>query len=247
MLKKILNPIIISIIILITIIVIIYFDLENIITKLGLSPTLWSSVIVSIFPILLTIILWSKEKKERKEQIEKDVKLQKNLIIRTAYIDYFESFLEQTNEFIIFLQSYIINEKNIFGEKEKEEIKVKSLLTAIILEEEEKVWKLNYRKYAFKSIGIDIFNYNYKGKNINIRAYMPYFGVVNELNKISERKALRIIPSGGYIEELKEEDLVDIAKRIIKNKKVAEELLEFLETFKSDVEERVNFNSNLNI
>lgn len=243
MLKKILKEnlkIILMVMLTITVMIaMIYFDLKNVISKLGLSPTLWSAMIGSMVAISLTIYLWQKEQKERKEQIEKDIKLQKNLIIRTAYINYFEDLLEQINEFIQFLRSYIIDSKDIFGEGMTED---KILLRAIILEKERKIWQLKYRKYAFKSISIDIYNYKYKEKNIDVRTYMPYFSTTIELNKIYDKKGVKITDSGGvYIEDYNEDDIIKIANKIINDKKTLNELKEFLEFLKADIEERVNF------
>ena len=36
-------------------------DLKNVITHLGLSPTVWSTVFGTMVPIILTLYLWKKE------------------------------------------------------------------------------------------------------------------------------------------------------------------------------------------
>lgn len=216
-------------------------DKINVITKFGLSPTLWSAMIVGIFPIVLTVILWQKEEKDRKEQINKETTLQKKLIVRTAYVSYFEELLEQINKFSIFLKAYIINQNNILGEKRKEYIKIRSLLTAISLEKDRKVWDLEYRTYPFKAIGIDIFKYQYKDEEINFRAYMPYLGIKNDLEAIFRKERIEFSISGGYLEELEEKDLIKIANNILANREAAIELYDFLIFMKEDIENRISF------
>lgn len=95
----------------------VYFDYVNIITKLGLSVSLWSGFVTGIFPIALTIYLWRIEQKERIEQINEESLFQKKLILRSSYIEYFENLLEQLNEYTIFLECYLLRDKSLSGKK----------------------------------------------------------------------------------------------------------------------------------
>lgn len=236
--KKFKNKLIIFIIIAILLFSIIVFcDYKNVITNLGLSVSFWSGMITGIFPIALTIYLWHREKNERIEQIKEDSKFQKKLIIRTSYIDYFEKLLEQINSFIIFIECFIINDKDLFGRKERNDIRVNNLIGSIYLRNE-KVWELNYRVYAFKSIDIDIFKYQYNNEEINLRAYMPYIFLTNGLNKIFNKKNI----VGGCLVELNEQEIIEIANDILKNEDISKKLVEFLKILKQDIEERIVFN-----
>ena len=78
---------IISIIFIIFLFIVI--DYLNIITKLGLSISFWSGMVVGIFPIFLTIFLWKKEEKDRINQIKEETSFQKRLIARSQYMDYY--------------------------------------------------------------------------------------------------------------------------------------------------------------
>lgn len=222
--------------------IIVYCDYNNVITKLGLSVSLWSSMVSGAFPIALTIYLFWKEKQERIEQVKEESKFQKNLIVRTAYISYFENLLEQINTFMIFLECYILNNKDLIGRKQKEEIKARNLTTAIFLEKDKQVWELDYKVYPFKAIDIDITKYNYKKNTVNIRAFMPYIKLKNKLNNIYKQEEFTFgIYSSGY-KKLNKDDIENIALDILKNKEEVQILYDFLEELKKDIEERIVFN-----
>lgn len=232
---------IVLIIVLISVIIV-FCDYYNVITRLGLSVSLWSSMVSGAFPIALTIYLFYKEKKERMEQVNEESRFQKKLIVRTAYINYFEELLEQINRFMIFLECYILNDEDLMGRKRKEEIKIRSLITAIILEKDKKVWELDYKVYPFKSIDIDIMKYNYKENVVNMRAFMPYIKLKNKLNKIYYKEELCFEPNGnGYRKKLNEEDIKNVALDILKKKEEVKVLYDFLEEVKKDIEERIVF------
>lgn len=221
--------------------VLIYLDLINLITKLGLSPSLWISMVVGAFPIILTIVLWQKEKQERIEQLKEDSLFQKKLIIRSEYVSYFEELLEQLNELTIFLEVFILNDKTLTGKTDSQSNRIRSLIGAIILDDK-KVWEINYRVYAFKAIDIDIFKYNYNNEEINLRAYMPYICLKNKINSIYKGEQLSVGLSGGYISELSEKDKKEVAKQIIEGSEMVKEFLDMVNYLKKDIEEKISFN-----
>ena len=95
--------------------------------------------------------------------------------------------------------------------------------------------------YAFKSIDIDIYNYNYNGKIINLTAYMPYIVMKNELNKIYKMQTSDLVANKAFIIELDENDIKEIAKSLLDSKNEIKKFLEFLEALKNDIEERIVF------
>ena len=60
MLKRVIKIILFILIFAISLFVIIYCDLKNVITNLGLSVSFWSGMVAGAFPIALTIYLWKK-------------------------------------------------------------------------------------------------------------------------------------------------------------------------------------------
>ena len=238
--KKWLKIGIIALLIILLFVVIVYCDLKNIFTNLGLSISFWSGMVTGAFPIILTIYLWKKEEKDRKKEIAEESKFQKKLIIRTAYISYFENFLEQINKYSIFIKAFILMDKDLIGRKIDINKKISSLIEGIYIQDE-KIWEFNYKVYAFKSIDIDIYNYNYNGKIINLTAYMPYIVMKNELNKIYKMQTSDLVANKAFIIELDENDIKEIAKSLLDSKNEIKKFLEFLEELKNDIEERIVF------
>ncbi|MBO5182886.1 MAG: hypothetical protein J6B64_00635 [Bacilli bacterium] len=240
MLKRVIKIILFILIFAISLFVIIYCDLKNVITNLGLSVSFWSGMVAGAFPIALTIYLWKKEEKDRIKQVAEESKFQKKLIIRIAYINYFEDFLEQINEYIIFIESFMIRDKNLLGEKEDITKRIASLIGAVYLQKN-KIWEFDYRVYAFKSIDIDIYNYDYNEEIINLKAYLPYIQIKNALNSIYNKEELTIGIHGGGIRDLSDKDIQNIAKSLLESKEEIKKFLQFLETLKKDIEERIVF------
>lgn len=112
-------------------IVLICCDYLDIITKLGLSVSLWSGFVTGIFPIALTVYLWKVEEKDRKEEIKKESRFQQKLILQGTYIEYFENLLEQIRNYIIYIECYLLREETILGKKLSTEEKAKSLIKDI--------------------------------------------------------------------------------------------------------------------
>lgn len=219
----------------------IYFDYVNVITNLGLSVSLWSGFITGIFPIFLTIYLWKIEQNERINQINEESNFQKKLTIRSTYIEYFESLLEQINEYSIFLRYYLLRDKSMTEEKFSLDSRAKSIIEFVNVHSEYEIWKINYRIYAFKGIDIDIFNYKYNNEIINLRAFMPYIYLSNELTAICKKRKSVVNLSGiGYVGITKEEQQ-EIAKEILKKQDEVKELYDLLIYLKSDIEKRISF------
>lgn len=226
-----------------SIFVLIVCDYMNIITKLGLSVSFWSGFITGIFPIALTIYLWKKEEKDRVKQVEEESRFQKKLILRVSYIEYFENLLEQMNEYIIFLDCYFLKEKDLIIKKKTNlNNQADSILRYIKLHPNHMIWKFNYRIYAFKCIDIDIFNYDYKGTIINLRAFMPYIYVSNQLTAIyDEEKFFISVSKGlGYV-KIDENAQKKITIELLNNKEKIEELINLLIYLKEDIEKRISF------
>lgn len=224
-------------------IVLICCDYLDIITKLGLSVSLWSGFVTGIFPIALTIYLWKVEEKDRKAEIKEESRFQQKLILQGTYIEYFENLLEQIRNFTIYIECYLLSEETILGKKLSTEEKAKSLIKDIASYASEKeIWKLNYRIYPFKCIDIDIFDYEYNGNKINLRAFMPYINISNQLSTIlNSRKNYVSMNSVYTYEDIDEEEKIEIAIKLLKNKKNIKELYRLLNYLKDDIEKRIAF------
>ena len=224
--KKILYFLIIILIILSLLIL----DYLNIITKLGLSVSFWSGLLVGIFPIFLTIFLWKKEEKDRIAQIKEETEFQKRLVVRSQYIDYFESLLEQIRLLSIFIKSFVIvrDEQSVVE-------KAQALIKTCYLYDDNKIWNIEYRMFPFKAIDIYIFKYNYNGIEVNLRGYLPYLEFSNGLNAITKGEELCF----PYLKKLSEKDKFMKAKEIIDNKKSINELYNFLQYLMEDIENKL--------
>lgn len=234
---------IIIFLLILSIIILIICDYVNIITKLGLSVSLWSGFVTGIFPIALTIYLWKREEKDRVRQVEEESKFQKKLILRVSYIEYFEKLLEQINEYIIFLDCYFLQEKDfITGKKININKQADSILRYIKLHSKYVIWKFNYRIYAFKCIDIDIFNYDYNGELVNLRTFMPYINVSNQLTAIyNEEKFFISVSNGSGYYKIDENEQKKIAIELLNSKECIEKLKNLLVYLKEDIEKRISF------
>ena len=222
------------IIIIISIFLLVIIDYLNVITKLGLSISFWSGMVVGIFPIFLTIFLWKKEEKDRIHQIKEETNFQKKLIARSQYMDYYEKLLEQIRNYKIFIKAHIMDTDKVSTSE-----KAKSLVKTCYLYSDDKIWNLNYRIFPFKAIDIDIFKYQYRDKEINLRAYLPYIEVLNRLNAITKGEELAFTLGGGYLKKLTEKDKIEKAKELIDSKEAIKELYNFLDYLSEDIENRI--------
>lgn len=204
---------------------------------------MWSGFVTGIFPIALTIYLWKVEEKDRKAEIKEESRFQPKLILQGTYIEYFENLLEQTRNFTIYIECYLLSEETILGKKLSTEEKAKSLIKDIASYASEKeIWNLNYRIYPFKCIDIDIFDYEYNGNKINLRAFMPYINISNQLSTIlNSRKNYVSMNSVYAYEDIDEEEKIEIAIKLLKNKKDIKELYRLLNYLKDDIEKRIAF------
>lgn len=232
---------IIIILFILSMVFLIYFDYVNIITNLGLSVSLWSGFITGIFPIFLTIYLWKIEQNERISQINEESNFQKKLTIRSTYIEYFENLLEQINEYSIFLKSCLLSDKSMTEEELDLDSRIKIVINFIRMYSRYEVWKINYRIYAFKGIDIDIFNYEYNDKIINLKTFMPYIDLSNKLTAIYEKRKNTVNLSGiGYV-DINNEEQEEIAKEILKKQDEVKELYDLLIYLKNDIEKQIAF------
>lgn len=238
----------------VVIIFLIVMDKLNLITNIGLSPTLWTTVVTMCIPLLTTIILWNKEKTERIKQVLESNKLSNQLIIRTKYFEYFEELLEKINDYIIFINVYFIREKGLFpfvdDKKTPEQLldeKITSIHTRIKTDcfsnnynNSYLFWEIDFNRYAFKSIDIDTFKYMYNGEEINLPACMQLLQVRNIFSSIKNEEKLVIRGSGGYLEKVDEEEQRKLIQEMINNKEYMLDLSKFLEYLKKDIEKKLN-------
>lgn len=223
-------------------------DKVNIITKFGLSPTLWTSVIAMSIPLTVTILLWSIEKQERVSEIEESNKLQKQLTVRVKYIDYFEELITQLRDFEIFIDCYLKNKDNPFAfnksEDEKFEQNINSSFKAIRgiggHHDSNEVWKFDYNETAFKSLGINIFEYNYNNEVISLRGNQILLPLVNELSNIRKGWGTEIRGLGIYSKDYGEEFSKEVIKDIFTNEEYIDEVKALITHLKADIEARLS-------
>lgn len=201
---------------------------------MGLSISFWSGMVVGLFPIFLTIFLWKKEEKDRIDQIKEETSFQKKLIARSQYMNYYENLLEQIREYQIFIKAHIMDTI-----KRAPSRKAKDLVKTCYLYQDRQIWNIDYRIFPFKAIGIDIFKYNYKGQEVNLRAYMPYIEILNRLNAITKGEELEFTLGGGYLNKLTEHEKIEKAKELIESKETIKDFYEFLDYLSNDIENRI--------
>ena len=86
-----------------------------------------------------------------------------------------------------------------------------------------------------------MYNYDYNEEIINLKAYLPYIQIKNALNSIYNKEELTIGIHGGGIRDLSDKDIQNIAKSLLESKEEIKKFLQFLETLKKDIEERIVF------
>ena len=212
----------------------IIIDYLNIISNLGLSISFWTALLVNIFPIVLTLILWKKEEKDRIDQIREETNFQKKLIARSQYMSYYEDILEKLRNFKIFIKFFVINKNNKNSLDNAEE-----LVRACIAYSDNQVWNIDYRIIPFKAIDIDIYKYNYNGHCISLREYYPYLETMNKLNSIVKGEEYGFKPNGIYLKKINKKEMIKLAKTIIEAKDRNVELYNFLEFLVNDIEKRI--------
>lgn len=163
------------------------------------------------------------------------------MILRSTYIEYFESLLEQINEYSIFLDCYLLRDKSLTGKKLDLDNRAKSVVRYVKVHSKYELLRINYRVYAFKGIDIDIFNYKYNNETINLRAFMPYIDLSNKLMAIYNEREFVVGLSGIGYAEINEKDQEKIAKEIIRNQEEAKVLYDLLIYLKNDIEKRIAF------
>lgn len=238
---KIKKIVIILICLIISLMLLIYLDYINIISRLRLSVSLWTGFATGIFPIALTIYLWKVEEKERIIQIKEESDLQKKLIIRGTYIEYFEELLNQLNDYIIFLECFMLNDKDLTGKKQKNDIKVNNIFGYILLNSNSHIWNIDYKYYALKCIDIDIFKYEYNNEKINLRAFLPYIQLSNCFTSIYKREK-DVFGINGYSRvSIDGNEQKEMIKELLKKKEIIEETHKLLVYLKLDIEKRLKF------
>lgn len=120
--------------------------------------------------------------------------------------------------------------------------RTKSILKYIKVHSKYEIWNINYRIYAFKGIDIDIFKYNYNAEIVNLRAYMPYINMSNQLSAVYNEKEFYMTLGGqaGYT-EIDEHRQKEIVEKIVENVDEIQELYNLLIYLKNDIEKRIAF------
>lgn len=102
------------------------------------------------------------------------------------------------------------------------------------------MWKFDYNEIAFKSIGINIFEYNYNNDVISFRSNLILLPLVIELSSIREGLGAKFCGSSIYSKDYSEEFSKEVIKDIFDNEDHIDEVKSFVIYLKKDIESRLN-------
>lgn len=238
---KLRTKIIMIIVLVVYIFVLLYFDYKNIISNLGLSVSFWSGFITGIIPVFLTIYLWKIEQKERIEQIEKETKQQKRLMLSSFYIEYFEKVLIQLDELLFYINVGLLKKDDLINNKK--ELKSYNMTFKFVKEEyNPKNWWIDYKEYAFKTLDIDVCNYNFNGNIVNLRSFKPLLNINKQLKFIYDEKEIIGEGKTDFIyQKTSIKRQKEIFNNIIKDQTMVEQLYEFVTQLKKDIENKLAY------